>query len=229
MKISSEKFGIVPVELTDKNFNEIAEKLAVSITTKIHEVEQDIKEAKRLTNKADDIDTKKYTVRFWKNNENRDRKTDLIVEADILRDKAISNLADLQQEAIKLVTIQYQLSNGLITYFSSALKGQLKDANGKIIELSENGTEIINHIIQQAQQYAIEQLENKQTRSVVQQTIIQVQQINGEIAYLNTQIRKYQKQNELMLKLQKKANIAITVAIIAILLTIAVLAWSFLK
>lgn len=229
--ISSEKLNIQPVTLTDENLNEVAKQIVTNTAIKLQNVENRIKKAEKLTSQAEDIDTNvgffgRLTGKAQKLNH---QKFDLIIDVNTQHSELFREFADIQQEAIKLVTIQYQLSNGLITYFSSALKGQLKDANGKIIELSENGTEIINHIIQQAQQYAIEQLENKQTRSVVQQTIIQVQQINGEIAYLNTQIRKYQKQNELMLKLQKKANIAIAVAIIAILLTIAVLAWSFLK
>lgn len=181
--ISSEKLNIQPVTLTDENLNEVAKQIVTNTAIKLQNVENRIKKAEKLTSQAEDIDTNvgflgRLTGKAQKLNH---QKFDLLIDVNTQHSELFREFADIQQEAIKLVTIQYQLSNGLITFFSSALKGQLEDANGKIIRLSDDGKNVVECIIQQAKQYAIEQQKNEKTREVVRQ-------MGNEIASLNTRM-----------------------------------------
>ena len=151
--------------MSQSKLEELAREKAREIFLNIHNANEKIKEAKKLSVRASTVETdgtdiKNYITLGFAGKSREDKLSDrlnLTSKAQISQNEAIFELSKIVQESIKFTQLTSKFSSSLQQAMSFLFTNGLKDTNGNITKLSDESARAFCDILEAADKFAASQ------------------------------------------------------------------------
>lgn len=165
-----------------EQMQKIAEKSARVIALKLEECAKNMEEAKKLANKAKNMEIGILDKITSSGNKKR---FDALSDSGISISEAMSQMKDLISEVVKFTCLSSAFAKEMNKAMAAILLNGFKDQNGNIKELSKNSKKEIEFIIKQAE-------ETINQKKIIEKNQIEIKQLESKTDEQEIQIDKLQ-------------------------------------
>ena len=143
------------MQMDNDTLSRFAREKASAILHRVSELSAEIDKAKSDSANAQDVKTGLF--RFG----NTKKKVNLTADALVQTNKAMSDIAEIQREAILFTCISARFARAMCEAMSMMMANGLKDSNGNLHELDQNTQAFAQHILSTADDFARKQMQNE--------------------------------------------------------------------
>jgi len=137
-----------------EELEKMATETAKNILLKINECSVSITEAKGEADKANKLKIRIFDIGSKK-------KINATSESLVQTNKAIAEMNNVVQEAIKFTCVSYAFAEQMRNMLQIMIANGFKDTNGRLVQLNENGREAAELVLQETESFAQRQKEQE--------------------------------------------------------------------